>query len=200
MPYKGAIVAKDKWTGPPEIDPNTRLCTPAAVLDPLRACFGRVTFDPCGDPHSIVDAETTVMHPLHGPEIAETLGYFGDELAIVGLPGIIFADGLDIAWPMPGFKFVNPPYSRTANAPWAAKCSSAGMLANHLVALVPCSPDTEWFGHYWTARRMCFLDHRVKHLGGAHGAGTFASVLCYWGVEPNHFADAVKCLGRVITP
>ena len=186
---------KPKWTGLPALNPKVRLCTPAEVLDPLRAAFGPVGFDPCGDPHSIVDAAETVFHAEHQGELLQLLGCLpgNDE-------GVIWGDGLDITWPRDRFVFVNPPYGKLHNEPWGAKIESAGLLAKDLVALVPGAFEIQWFRHYWSAHRICFIDHRLRHLNGAHESGTFGSVLCYWGHRGREFEMSVRHLGKVFAP
>lgn len=108
-------------------------------------------------------------------------------------------DGLSRPWTHSGLVFVNPPYGRAHNRPWARKIAHEGAEGAEIVALVASRTGSQWFEHMWTAQAICFLTGRLQFVGADNGA-PFDSALCYWGDNQDVFAQAMKDLGTIIYP
>lgn len=146
--------------------------TPECVLELVRkVAGGRIGFDPCPNENSIVSP------------IGHTQG----------------RDGLDMAWNGCGLVYVNPPYGRDIGK-WVRACSWYGSeTGTEIIALLPCRPDTKWFGHAWSAHALCFWRGRLRFLG-APSSAPFPSVVCYWGPRKYRFAYVFSEVGRVVMP
>lgn len=151
---------------------NNDLCTPASVLDRV-ALFADIALDPCSNPWSQVPAAKKIQAP-------EECGLAADWLQEGG-----------------GLVFVNPPYGRGHMDAWAAKIASEAVRGTEILALVKGDFSTTW----WQVLRekasaIIYWRKRIPFDGGSHSAGTFPSVLFYfgraaWKLEPafNSVAD-----------
>lgn len=149
-------------------------CTPPKIVDAVRMFLGGISFDPCSNKYSIVNAATECLLP-------ET-------------------DGLSVEWDYPTI-FVNPPYGRDRNRntsilDWIKKCSESREKYNSkIIALIPVATNTEHWKNYifQKADAICFLkDTRLKFLdkGSESNKGApMACALIYWGPYAPHFRD-----------
>lgn len=148
-------------------------CTPPRIVWHVRAFFGgKISFDPCSNQYSIVDAETSCALPE--------------------------SDGLAVSWNYPTI-FVNPPYgrdkeSKTSICDWIKKCRySHENYQSEVIALIPVATNTaHWKLHIFpTASAICFLkDTRLKfyECGVESDKGApMACSLVYWGNHASTF-------------
>ena len=112
----------------------------------------------------------------------------------------IAQDGLAAEWS--GDVWVNPPYGRSYNKPWAEKFSKEVERGDvdTITALLPASMSTNWWhnnyaehGDYFT-----FIDHRVSFTGAESGNASFASVIVTFGDVSDEYLDECKKLGQVV--
>lgn len=108
-------------------------------------------------------------------------------------------DGLTRSWTHSGLVFVNPPYGRAHNRPWARKIRHEAEQGAEIVALVAARTGSQWFTHMWTAQAICFVAGRLQFVG-AENSAPFDSALCYWGERADAFVAAMKDLGTIIQP
>ncbi len=153
--------------------------TPPPVLEPLRA-FLPISLDPCSNPHSLVGASVE----LAAPE----------------------CDGLAIPWHWYFHTFVNPPYNNQPE--WMAMAALEHHFydAPHITMLIPASTETQAFQRdiFGSCSAICFWDRRLKFYreGGpppTNNGNTLPSALCYWGIEPERFAEHFAPHGVVVT-
>lgn len=151
-------------------------CTPQEVVDCLvrfaEECeTGVIDTDPCSNSRSIVPARTRYT---------------------------IADDGLSKPWR--GLVFVNPPYSDPT--PWMLRCATAHIdNGRHVIACIKADPSVKWWSHVWTAKAICFPDHRIDFTpppGVESSSNNFASALPYWGSKTNAFERCFAPLGKVI--
>jgi len=183
---------RDDWATPPE------------VLDPVREVIqGRIDFDPCGNPHSIVDARHVFMLERYRrrrrpPRV--------DWEPRPGERRIYGKDGLAVSWTHSrdgerySSLFCNHPYGRAINNRWARRVVMAHRTAPgaHRFMLSPSSPSAAWFRWYWAfASCICFVDGRLFFLGAPFGAD-FESVVVYFGPAVRRFEREFGRLGHVV--
>lgn len=132
---------------------------------------GSIGLDPCGHPHSHVNANTTWL--LARGE-----------------------DGLIRSWAGHGLVFVNCPYARGVIAQWATKIAEEGRAGVEIVALLPARVDAAWFQHLWRAAAVCFWRGRIKFVG-AKSAAPFPSVFVYYGEHTDTFVAAFSDSGKI---
>jgi hypothetical protein len=141
------------------------LCTPGWVLDVVRK-FGRIQYDPCGNPWSKVGAVVDSWGPAYGED-----GLATDWATMAGAEN----------YSPYGVIFVNCPYSNPL--PWIEK-AVATPFAN-IITLTFLDPSTKW-GRLMSehAHARCEISRRVRHdSGGApseHGSPK-PSALHYFG-------------------
>lgn len=150
--------------------------TPPEVLDPLHA-FAPICLDPCSNAGSIVGAKVSVCEP---------------------------DDGLAVSWRRYSHTFVNPPYDNQPDWMYKAMVESTFYEAPHITMLIPASTETVAFQEFvfGSCDVVCFWKRRLEFWrdGAPVSAGnTLPSALCYWGVEPERFADHFKAYGRCMT-
>lgn len=177
-------------------------CTPAEVLDPVRA-FAPIRFDPFSNPGSIVGARESVCLPV---------------------------DSLLMEWPLDGLIWCNPPYGREL-ARCARKIAEQARRGAELITLVPARTDTRWWmvlaPRVWCAwrGRITFLEQdaawrarvstalrrrgddcdpaqlqprrRVSDSLVANESAPFPAALCYHGWRPNAFAKHFAAFGEI---
>lgn len=138
--------------------------TPPEILDPIRARYGQITYDPCTEQNN--------------PTEATYISYLGTHAG--GHTGAYWGDSLLERWPR-GLSFVNPPYSRIKQD-WAPKIlEEAALPGRKVIALLPSRTDREWFRQlYESAQEVYFWPGRIKFLrpdGTRHAQAPFPSVL-----------------------
>jgi len=144
---------------------------------------GTISFDPCSNRYSIVQAETELMLPNH--------------------------DGLKAKWNFPTI-YVNPPYGAdrdrgTTIKNWIARCANAhDLFDSEVLALIPVATNTRhWKDYIWgRATSVCFLyDTRLRFLVQGKDEGKGAPMACamvYWGKKPNDFFNIFIEHGAVV--
>jgi hypothetical protein len=162
------------------------LCTPQDLLDRVyHALGGHPDLDPASNPDSLVHSKVAVTEDRWG----------GDQPWNAG--GVIVGDGLQLDWPDYGDSFfVNPPYARGVNGPWAIKVANEVHWGMCGVALIPVATSEKWWQPYWEADHLAFLVGRVKHIGEKHGA-PFAQCVAGWGLEKHLFDEAFGEIARI---
>lgn len=154
-------------------------CTPPHIVEVVRdALGGRIDFDPCSNPLSMVGASFTV------------------EAA---------ADGLSAPWPAPVCGYCNPPYSDPA--PWMQRCADAGDLGSRFVGCIKADTSTIWWHRsiWGRAKAICFPSRRVAFLpppGVDASTPDFAVAFPFWapahGDAVDTFARAMSSIGKVV--
>ena len=157
---------------------------PSKYVESVKKMFGgKISFDPCSNPHSIVHAETELMLP--------------DQ------------DGLKTEWNYPTI-YVNPPYGAdrdrgTTIKQWIARCANAhALFGSEVLALIPVATNTRhWKDYIWAqATAVCFLyDTRLRFLVQGKDEGKGAPMSCamvYWGKWPDEFFSIFIEHGAVV--
>lgn len=137
--------------------------TPQNIVDLLSA-MGGVGFDPCSNPHSIVQCQESCM--LERGE-----------------------NGLLRPWASKGLVYCNPPYGREIAA-WADKIAiEAVYFHSEIICLVPSRTDTAWMQQLFSSGSplVLFWRGRLRFVGAPHPA-PFPSAIFYWGRRKLDFA------------
>lgn len=159
-------------------------CTPSKYIKAVKEVFGgSISFDPCSNQWSIVDAETELSLPED--------------------------DGLRTKWDYPTI-YVNPPYGAdrergTTIKHWLYKCAHANKnFHSEVLALVPVATNTShWKEYVWgRATAVCFLyDTRLRFLVEGKDEGKGAPMSCamvYWGQHFDKFDKGFIDFGAVV--
>lgn len=159
-------------------------CTPPAIVDSVRKCFGgSIELDPCSNEFSTVGADVEYRLPEH--------------------------DGLRESWNYRTI-YVNPPYGSdpargTRILHWFIRMADAATSGASVIALVPVATNTSHWKRcvYPLARSICFLyEPRVRfYINGVEdpkGAPMSCAVI-YWGDDPTAFSDAFNDHGAVVS-
>lgn len=147
-------------------------CTPPEILEAVRDVFeGRIDFDPCSNPYSVVGAQRRVMLP----KWADSEAARGED--------VVIGDGLEVPWA--GYVFFNPPYSHVLLGRFMARAARTALGgAGHGIGLVPSKTDIgAWHESVPASAAVCFLKGRVKHLlpdGTQADPATFSQSLVLW--------------------
>lgn len=160
---------------PAEDVPPYELYTPAWLVDLIReALGGGIGLDPA----SCIEAQKTVQADYYYT---------------------VKDDGLKQSWEADSV-FVNPPYGREFNKPWAIKIREEyeSGRADHMIALLPSSPSAEWYQLFSEYPRL-ELNSRVDFYGPANKdlGARFDSVLILMGVDLDHVAQVFTGKGDI---
>jgi phage N-6-adenine-methyltransferase len=104
-----------------------------------------------------------------------------------------FIDGLAQDW-SGEVVFVNPPYSRDDNLPWARKIYNEACKGVTVVGLVPARTDTKfWCRYYAYANEIWFIEGRVRFIQeGKNNGATFPSAIVVFRGKPN--SEPYQCV------
>jgi hypothetical protein len=98
--------------------------------------------------------------------------------------------------------WLNPPYAKDVTAAWVEKladeCETGHVTA--AVLLVNAVPDRSWFVHVWSARLLCFTDHRIEFYTptGQPRSPVCSNVFAYWGRDELSFSKAFSQFGTIV--
>jgi hypothetical protein len=146
--------------------------TPGVVLGCV-AKLGPIGVDPCWNERSNVSAEVAFSVDD------------GD-------------DGLSAIWHTHGgLVYVNPPYGQALKQ-WVPKMIAEGNAGAEIVALLPNSTETVWFGKLFAACQAAACWRGRLTFDGATTPAFFGSALFYFGHRPYAFADAFSQHAYVI--
>ncbi len=170
-------------------------CTPASILNPIKAMWGEIVLDPCSNGNSIVKAQNEIKLPTDSLSVDWTK-YLTDE--DVNHPNSIF---------------INPPYGRdkkrgTSIYNWIEKAystyTSSKAEFTEVMMLIPAAVDTRaWQNIIFpslksTYARVCFLKGRVKFVNAPTGC-PMAMALVYWGSSyTDNFGETFKNMGHIV--
>jgi hypothetical protein len=99
--------------------------------------------------------------------------------------------------------WVNPPYGREYNDPWARKMARDAERddVSTITALVSAATSTDrWHEHLNDADLFTFLDHRVGFVGEMDGHASFASVIVTFNAQNvnSEYVAVLEALGLVL--
>jgi phage N-6-adenine-methyltransferase len=97
-----------------------------------------------------------------------------------------FVDGLKQDW-SGEVVWINPPYSRQDNLPWARKIYESAKLGATVVGLVPARVDTRWWNQYYAyANDVRFVEGRIPFVQkGKDNGATFPSAIIIFQGDVN---------------
>lgn len=158
--------------------------TPAWIWKPLAEALDGFDLDPASGAEETPIAETCLTLDSSLPEPDNPYEN---------------ADGLEAPWY--GDVWVNPPYGRGFNNPWARRIASQAQNENveTVTALIPAATSTKrWHENdppLSSADLFTFINGRVEFHGAGSDGGSFASVLLTWGDVPPAYLEALEEIG-----
>ncbi len=189
---------------------------------------GVIDLDPCSNTGSIVKAQTEYMLPhtdglkarwdVKGPRtkayVNPPFGRFWirDDLQVIysakewtrgrKLFQTVTMPGFDGPYPDGVISDVDAArFTGYSIKDWVARCVEADANKEaEIIALFPGATDT---AHYQkmifpTAAAICFIQGRLKFLGGVDGPAPMATNLVYWGDRPEEFKTRFDSVGFVV--
>lgn len=137
-----------------------------------------------GTPQYIFDALDGEFHftldAAASPNNAKCAKWYGEQLDGT------FIDGLEQDW-RGEVAWINSPYSRQDNLPWARKIYEEAKRGTHITALVAARVDTIWFNKYYAyANEIRFVQGRIKFVqDGKLNSAPFPSAIVIFRGDVN---------------